>query len=169
METTTKIPAIELPETIGPHARVWIYQAERALSEAETDAINKLARTFTADWQAHGTNLIADHALLFGKFLALFVDETQHGASGCSIDASVRFVQAIEKEFNVSFMGRTQVAYLEGEELRTVEMNKLKELFNTGVVDMDTLVFNNLVASKSQMESSWILPISDSWHARLVS
>lgn len=168
METTTT-PQISLPDTIGPHARVWIYQSDRELTELESDELNAAARDFTTEWQAHGTNLIADHALYFNRFLALFVDESQHNASGCSIDASVRFIQSMEKKFGINLLGRTQVAYIENDQVKTMEMNELDSFSKSGKIDTQTLVFNNLVATKSQMETSWIGPLSESWHARIIS
>lgn len=165
----TKTSRITLPETVGPDARVWIYQASRQFTNAEADELRAAASQFTSDWQAHGTNLIAAYGLYFNRFLALFVDESRHGASGCSIDSSLRFVQALEKKFNMNLLGRTQVAYFDNGEVQTVEMNQMLELFNAGRLNVDTLVFNNLVGTKGEMETKWIGPISESWHARILA
>jgi len=35
-------------------------------------------------------------------------------------------------------------------------------------MDKDTLVFNNLVTTKGEMEKGWLVPISQSWQARLL-
>jgi len=158
----------ELPVELNPEARVWIYQANRELKSSEVDIMTSELNTFIRDWAAHGKNLQADFRIFFNRFICLFVDESAHGASGCSIDSSVHFIQNLERKYGIELMQRTDVAYLKSDEIRTAAMNDLSELAAKGQINSSTLVFNNLVKTKGEMEKSWIIPAGKSWHARML-
>ncbi|UPT69069.1 MAG: hypothetical protein M0D57_10815 [Sphingobacteriales bacterium JAD_PAG50586_3] len=74
--------------------RVWIYQADRLLTDSEQQMLAEASAQFVAQWSAHGTPLTAAAQVLNGYFLVLGVDEAQAQASGCSIDKSVNFVKS---------------------------------------------------------------------------
>lgn len=158
----------ELPAELSPESRVWIYQAERELVQSEVDKMTQELGSFVRDWAAHGKNLQADFRVFFNRFICLFVDETGHGASGCSIDSSVHFIQNLEGKYGVQLMKRTQIAYLSDDAVHTAEMNDFSDLGRTGQINDTTLVFNNLVKSLGEMEKEWIVPAGKSWHSRLL-
>jgi len=47
----------------------------------------------TISWTAHNNQLKAKGEIRYNRFLILIVDESQAGASGCSIDKSVPFYE----------------------------------------------------------------------------
>lgn len=167
---STKTLEIKIKERISPNAKVWIYQASKQFTESESAKIDAACNTFVEDWSAHGNNLIADYQLFFNRFICLFVDETGFTASGCSIDSSVHFIKSLEKEYNISLLNRTDVAYLsQNGEVKLIDMHGLKEAFDSGEISSETLVFNNLIRTREEMDKNWLIPISDSWQNRLLS
>ena len=149
----------------SPQSRVWVYQSDRAFSETETAAIGQKLELFVGEWAAHGRGLKAWGGVLYQHFIVLVVDERQHGASGCSIDSSVRVVKEIETEYGVSLFNRLLVAYKvdNSEEVRCVNRNALEELLAKGEVNEGTVTFNNLVQSKEEWERAWEIPLRESW------
>ena len=87
----------ELPKT----ARVWVYQADRNLTTPEVINLTEKIQNFIAQWQAHQQALKGSVKIAHQRFIVIAVDEAFHTPSGCSIDASVHFLQALEKEFQV--------------------------------------------------------------------
>ncbi len=168
METLNQFK-IELPAVIGDAARVWIYQSSRKFQKDELEMLHLACSKFTNDWQAHGTHLVATYAIYFDRFICFFVDESHHGASGCSIDGSVRFIQLLEKNYSIALMDRMQVAWLKNGEVVTAHLHELENLYKSGEISMNTSMFNNLVSTKGEMEKSWLLPLSESWHRQMVS
>ncbi len=161
------IPFEEMPA----HARVWIYQASRALSATEETYALQLGQTFSSKWAAHGNDLKSSVQLCYHQFLVIAVDEAHNQASGCSIDASVGLVRALEQKFNtpaapLSFLDRTQVAFLEQEKVFLEPAKSLKEKIKEGQIRPDTLTFNNLVSSKQQFDQEWVVPVETSWMSR---
>jgi hypothetical protein len=162
-----QVEALNIPDllpNLSDASRVWIYQAETKLSEGDLVLIKQACEKFIPAWKAHGTNLEADYRILFDRFICLFVDESGQNATGCSIDSSVRFIQELERALGKGLMQRTTVIYLNDDhQLKEVEMNEM-----SGVVNADTLVFNNLVSALGEMKTKWLTPAKDSWHFRML-
>ncbi|NDK54767.1 hypothetical protein [Pontibacter fetidus] len=156
------IPFDELPQ----QARVWIYQANRPLNEAEQAEIKPLLEQFATDWSSHGTNLQASAELLHDRFLVLANNENATAASGCSIDKSVNFVRELEQRFNISFFDRTQLAFLREGEVELVPMSELKNKVVAGDISKDTLYFDTLVTNYGELQAAWPRPAQQSWLSR---
>ncbi|MBC5994218.1 hypothetical protein [Pontibacter cellulosilyticus] len=156
------IPFDELP----PHARLWIYQANRPFTEAEQTEIKPLLQRFATEWSSHGKGLQASANLLNGRFLVLANNETATAASGCSIDASTRFVRELEERFGVSFFDRSQLAFLNNGEVETIAMSDLKSRVAAGDVNKDTLYFDTLVNNYGDLQQAWPKPAGSSWLSR---
>ena len=152
---------------ISEHSRIWIYQANRVLTARETALIQERLDTFTAQWLAHGHELLAKAEIRYNQFIILGVDEQQAGATGCSIDKSVKLMLDLEKEFNINLFDRFQLAYRDGAEIRTSNREEFQELLSSGKINGDTIVFNNLVSTKKALETNWEIPMKESWHANL--
>ncbi len=150
-------------------SRIWIYQSNREFSHGEEVRIADLARDFLESWTAHNQELKASFEIRHHIFLILMIDQNHALASGCSIDKSVHFIQQIEKEFSVSLMDRQIFAIKENERISLVGRKKFDAMINSGEINGNTLVFNNLVETKKELESQWIIPISKSWHGAMVS
>ena len=154
-------------EQMPDHSRIWIYQADRELAEDECNQISKLTANFLEEWTAHGSALRSSSRIFYNRFLVLTVDEDHAQASGCSIDTAFKFVRYLESEFNVVFMDRTNVAFLEKSEskelVKTAKLSNLKDLVSTKELKEDTLVFDNLVDHIGQFKRKWITPASNTW------
>lgn len=156
------IPFDQLP----PQARIWIYQASRPLTEAEQVEIKPLLERFATEWSSHGKGLQSSAALLHGRFLVLANNEDATAASGCSIDASVRFVRELEQRYGLSFMDRTQLAFLDGEKVELVPMPELKSKVAAGEITEDTLYFDTLITNYGELQQAWPRPAGNSWLSR---
>jgi hypothetical protein len=97
----------------------------------------------------------------------LIVDESQAGASGCSIDKSVNFMKQLEQHFSISLFDRFNLAYRNGEEVVSVPRQQFEELLKGGQINTDTIVFNNLVQNVAELQTKWEVPFKDSWHIQL--
>ncbi|MFP4089208.1 MAG: hypothetical protein ACLFUB_07520 [Cyclobacteriaceae bacterium] len=161
-------------EDMPPDARVWIYQASRALSQAEINYTHQLGQQFTSAWAAHAKPLRASVKVFHKRFLVIAVDESYNLASGCSIDASVALVKELEQKFSseaepFSFFDRSKVAFLHQDEIFVEPTARLKQQVAEGRITPETLTFNNLVSNKKQMEQEWLVPAGDTWLSRYFS
>lgn len=149
------------------NSRVWIYQSDRQLSDTETAQVQQHIDAFTKMWTAHNNQLKAKGDVRYNRFLVLIVDETQAGASGCSIDKSVHFMKQIEQAFGINLFDRFNLAYREGNEVLSLPRDAFEDKLRTGEINTQTTVFNNLVPTLKDLQTKWEVPFKDSWHMQL--
>ena len=153
-----------LPES----ARVWIYQANRSFTAAELKELGKELDAFIQDWTAHGSDLQAGYEIRYKRFIILALDQSQAAASGCSIDASVHFIQQLQKKYNVELLDKMNVSYKQGEFVAYKTLIDFKKMAKQKAVSMNTIVFNNLVTNKGEYLEHWEVPASESWNSRFM-
>lgn len=149
------------------NSRVWVYQADRKLSDSEVQQIKIDLDNFATSWTAHNNQLKAKAEIRYNRFLILIVDESQSGASGCSIDKSVHFIKHLEQQFNINLLDRFNLAYREGEEVRSAPRHDFEAMLKQGSINTNTIVFNNMVQNLSELQTKWEVPFKDSWHIQL--
>lgn len=154
---------------ISENSRVWIYQSDRPFTIEEEQAIQKILNDFTTEWQAHGHALAALAEIYHHQFIVLSVDEQIAGATGCSIDKSVHLMKELESKFNINLFDRFRMAYRTGEDIINCSREEFEERIRKGIVDGQTLVFNNLISRRKELETSWNIPLAESWHAKVFS
>jgi hypothetical protein len=155
------IPFNKMPD----HARVWVYQTDKNLSDAEVQYIQQTLDFQINNWAAHGAALVGAATVLHDRFVVVSVDESHNQASGCSIDASTNWLKNLGVEMNLNFFDRS-VAYIQGDEIKSVEMLKIKSLVAEGILTPDTLIFNNLVPNVGEFRKAWNVSAGDSWMKR---
>ncbi len=154
----------ELPN----NSRVWIYQSDREFTSKEIELITYNAQLFIEKWTRHGEDLKGSFTIKYNQFLVLAVDERFNNVSGCSIDASVHFVQELEKQLNVDMMNKMNISFKDGDHINIVKMSAFKEFAKQNKVTENTVVFNNMISTKNELETVWEVPASQSWHKRFL-
>ncbi|WP_339874157.1 ABC transporter ATPase [Olleya marilimosa] len=154
-----------LPET----SRVWIYQSNRSFSDTELEEIKSKLDIFIESWTAHGSDLKAGYDIRYKRFIILALDQEVNKATGCSIDASVTFIQQLEKLYNVDLLDKMNVSYKQGEFVAHKTLTDFRKMAKEKAVSKNTIVFNNLVTNIEELNESWEVPASESWHNRFLN
>ena len=152
-----------LPDNFAAESRVWVYQSNRMFTLSEALEIESLLHKFTSEWRSHGMDVNAYGNLFFGQFVVLMADETAAQVSGCSTDASVRFIKQLGEQFKVDFFNRTNLAFLVKDKIQLLPLSQLHYAMDNYFIGPQTLYFNNLVQTREQLENNWLIPIKDSW------
>lgn len=150
-------------------SRIWIYQANRKLREEEVGQIATKTKTFLEQWTAHGSDLEAGFEIRYNRFIVIGLNQENATTSGCSIDTSVNFIQSLEKEFNVDFLDKMNVTFYSGDYIAHKTLSEFRKMAKARSVSKNTVVFNNLVITKSDYLENWEVPAKDSWHNRFLS
>ncbi len=165
--TIDQIP-VEL-EMMSDSSRVWIFQSETKLSEKDVFIASEQIRSFLEQWTAHNRQLNAHGAVFYNRFIVIVLDEEQsNNASGCSIDSLTRYIQNVGDQLDTNVMDRQHFYFLKGTEVEGVNMNELPQHYKMGKVTEESLVFNNLIKTKGELFSKWLVPIKSSWQWRFV-
>ena len=150
-------------------SRVWIYQADRPFEEGDIMQVNEDIDRFCEQWTSHSKELRALGGVMHDLFVVLVVDETMTSTSGCSIDKSVAFVKSLEQKYHRQLLDRNKIAWLDdNEQLHTIPLMELKEAVATGKMNLQTPVFDNLVATRKEYISRWTVPLGGSWMKRFI-
>lgn len=153
------IPFDQLPA----HSRVWIYQAERALTEKEIEIVNQRLTRFCEGWNTHGNGMPTSFEIIDKQILVLAVDESGLGASGCSIDSSVKVLRELESLIGVNLtdQGKVSVRTSSGD-LKIFPALGLKSKVQTGELTQGQEVINPLIRTKADLQQLW-QPVRNSW------
>lgn len=154
-------------DKLADDARIWIYQSNRSLTKVEQSEIKEALQAFLQEWTAHGKDLNAGFELKYKRFIIIGLD-AQTQASGCSIDASVHFIQELEKKYDIDLLDRMNVSFKQGEFIAYKTLKDFKAMAKNKSVSKNTVVFNNLVATKAEYLDHWEVPASESWHSNFV-
>ncbi len=154
------IPFEQLPGT----SRIWIFQSDKKLDNKTIDLVLEKSNSFLESWTAHNNELHAGAAVMHNLFLILAVDENKNDASGCSIDKAFRFIQALEKELNLSLLNRMNVAVMNDGIISVLNVADLRGQIEKGEFS-EAKIFNNLIQHKADLENKWVIPVKNSWLA----
>ncbi|GAA4302046.1 ABC transporter ATPase [Aestuariibaculum suncheonense] len=154
--------------TLPEESRVWIYQANRSFTDQEITEIEEKLNVFIENWTAHGSDLNAGYLIKYKRFIVIGLNQNLNKATGCSIDASVRFIQQLEEDYKVDLMDKMNVSYKQGDFIAYKTLTDFKQMAKDKAVSKNTIVFNNLVANIADFNENWEVPASESWHSRFL-
>lgn len=155
-----------LREDFSPQSKVWVYQASRLLTLQEAFEAEDMINEFVAGWQSHGEQVKGQGLIIFGYFVVLIADDTQTHVGGCSTDSSVRFIKTLGEKLGINFFDRNQLAFVINDGIQLLPYQQLQYGIDHNFLSPDTLYFNNLVATKKDLEENWITPVKKSWLAQ---
>lgn len=154
--------------TLPEESRVWIYQANRSFNEEEIEKIQSKLDIFIENWTAHGSDLQSGYLIKYKRFIVIGLNQNLNKATGCSIDASVHFIQQLEKEYDVDLMDKMNVSYKQGDFIAYKTLLDFKKMAKEKAISKNTIVFNNLVTNIAEFNENWEVPASESWHSRFI-
>ena len=154
--------------TLPEESRVWIYQANRSFSDQELMEIKEKLDIFIDNWTAHGSDLQSGYTIKYKRFIVIALNQNLNSATGCSIDASVHFIQQLEKDYQVDLMDKMNVSYKQGEYVAYKSLLDFKKMAKDRAISKNTIVFNNLVTNIAEFKENWEVPANESWHSRFL-
>ena len=147
---------------IPEESRIWIYAAEYKLTNDQENYILNHISNHLQNWEAHKVPLTAGVTILENYFIVVALDDSQYGASGCSIDTLQKLIQNLEKYFSISLLNRLNVFCKIEDEILCIPSFKLES-----IAKANTLFYDLTIQKKSELHS-YLKPISEGWCAHLV-
>jgi hypothetical protein len=92
---------------------------------------------------------------LYNQLIVLSVDDSSLGASGCSIDSSVKFIKELGTELKVDFFNRMYVLISNGEETQRVHISDLSNYKNWNLL-------NPIVTTVQDVKDKGVILVSES-------
>ena len=155
--------------TLPDDARLWVFAAAAPLDAAAERELLEAVDRFLDRWAAHGHPLRSAREWREGRFLAVGVDQSTAGASGCSIDGLHRALQALEPRLGTSLLGGGRVFWRDaGGAIRAVDRARFAAAAAEGAVTAATPVFDTSVTTVGDWRTRLERPARESWHAALL-
>jgi len=155
---------------LPPTAKVFIFQADKFLTDSDKAIIEKEMNQFLPQWATHGSKLIAAFEIVNDLFIVVGADESKVETSGCSKDSLNHIIQKIGNTINIDFFNRLNTAYQTvNNDIKLIDLAEFKAKMKTDEIKLHTKVFNNLIETKADLESNWLVEVKNSWHKNLIA
>jgi hypothetical protein len=153
-------------ESLPDSSRLWIFAADRALTDSETDMLLREMQAFCNSCLAHQQQMTGSCKMIYNQFLLTAADEATF-PSGCSTDEMMRRVRMLGETYGVEFFGMPRVQYRDNGIVHSVNRVIFGEMVKKGDISANTTVFDNTLISLAEFRKGmWELPAINSWHAR---
>lgn len=153
------LPFDQMPE----YSRVWVYQADQKFSESDEKVLRARMMSFCEGWNTHGNLMSTSFNIVENQILILAVDESNLGASGCSIDSSVRTLRELENTLNINLTDQGKISLKRSTgEMKVISALGVKSRVNSGEIDLQTEVINPMIRVKADLQNLW-QPVRNSW------
>ena len=160
------MPRIDFAQ-LPADSRVWIFSADRVLSNDQQTQLLASVDGFLAQWGAHDMPLTAGREIRYDRFLFIAVDQQRVGPSGCSVDALVRQMKTLQQELGVELVDHAPVLFRRGDEIARVAREEFLALVANGEVSLDTTVFDNTLTRLGDVrDGRWETNAARTWHGR---
>ncbi len=154
-------------DSLPNDARIWVYAADRALTDAEVGRIEHDLQAFATDWTSHGAALRAAASVFDHRFAVIALDTQESSASGCSIDKSLRAVQQLEQGLQLSLTNRLFVWVIGPNGWEKWSVGSAKKAWENKLWPAETYVADTTVSTKGAwLDSRRALP-ENSWLAKV--
>ncbi len=143
-----------LPET----SKIYIYPASRKLYPKEVPVIISKVKIFLDKFLSN--DLFFE--MKYDRFLIIFVSDLTPLTSEQN-EELVSFIISLEKEFDIHLIDKMNVCFKQGQYVQLKEIPDFKKLIKNKGVSKKTIVFDNLINTKSEYDCCWETPAGSSW------
>ena len=145
-------------------ARVWVFAADRVLSASQEEMLLGEVDAFLREWKAHGEPLTCARDWRDGQFLAVGVDQSATGASGCSIDGLFRVFKALTPAIGTNLLAGGRVFWRDGAgDVQVTDRTGFKRMKSEGAVGAATPMFDTTVETAGGWRRRFEVAAGEGW------
>lgn len=158
------MPFPDLPDD----ARLWIFTADRSLSEADQTRLIEEVGRFVQQWSSHGRPVPGAVALHENRFV-LVGARLEGGVSGCGIDSLTHAVERAGDNVGIEWADGLQVVYRDAEgAIQVVPRPVFRQLARDGSITTATPVFDTTADTVGAVRTHGLeRPAGSTWHGRV--
>lgn len=156
-------------DALPDSSRVWIFGSDRALDEESAHVLLRRVDEYLSEWSAHGAPLTVGREWRDHRFLAVAVDQSSAGASGCSIDGLFRVLQRVQDDVRANLVGGGRIFYRDRQgAVQAAQRAEIERLAASGAISRDTVVFDTSLTDLGTYRACFERPARESWLRELV-
>ncbi|WOC40927.1 ABC transporter ATPase [Polaribacter sp. HL-MS24] len=149
-------------------SKVWVYPSDRKFYPNEIEEIEGKIKNFIENWKSDNENFKASYQFLYNRFIIFAVDVESYQLTNEDIDISVSFILELQETYHVSLLDKMNVCFKQGEFVQYKELKDFKKLLKNKALTGKSIIFDNLVSNKEDLDNHWELAIEDSWYNRFL-
>ena len=153
-----------LPE----NSKVWVYPSNRKFYPNEIEEIEVKIKAFIENWKSEDENFKASCQFLYQRFIVFIVDVDTVALTNEDIDTSVSFILSLQETYDVSLLDKMNVCFKQGEFVQYKELKDFKKLLKNKALTGKSIIFDNLISIKQDLDNHWEMPIEESWYNRFL-
>ncbi len=155
-------------DNIPNQGKVFVFPSSRKFYTHELTELNQYISSFLTESDLKNEGVTYAFDIRYQRFIIFAVDNTVQNLSTHFYNTLTQFIQNLEKKYNVVLLDKINVCYKQGEFVQYKELDEFKNLVKNRGVSKKTVVFNNLINTKEELEYDWEINITDSWLGRLL-
>lgn len=149
-------------------SKLWVFPSSRKFYEQEISGLKENIESFLNSWTGEDQLFNCAYELKYDRFIVISVDNTDINLSLKTHDALSIFIQELEKKFEVILLDKINVCYKQGEFVQYKDIVEFKKMMKEKGVSSKTIVFDNMITTKEELENNWEINIMDSWLGRFL-
>ena len=153
-----------LPE----NSKVWVYPSNRKFYPNEIEEIEVKIKAFIENWKSEDENFKPSYQFLYQRFIVFIVDVDTVALTNEDIDTSVSFILSLQETYDVSLLDKMNVCFKQGEFVQYKELKDFKKLLKNKALTGKSIIFDNLISIKQDLDNHWEMPIEESWYNRFL-
>lgn len=153
--------------SLSEEAKVWVYPSSRKFYPQEIDELKEKLQSFVEAWKQDDADFKASFELKYDRFIVFSAEEDAQ-LTNADIDQQVAFILQLQQEYEVELLDKMNVCFKQGEFIQYKDVKEFKTLLKKKSVSAKTVVFDNLVQTKGELENYWEVPITESWYNRFL-
>jgi hypothetical protein len=153
-----------LPE----NSKVWVYPSNRKFYSNEIEEIEAKIKVFVENWKSEDENFKVSYQFLYHRFIIFIVDVDTVALTNEDIDTSVSFILSLQETYDVALLDKMNVCFKQGEFVQYKELKDFKKLLKNKALTGKSIIFDNLISIKQDLDNHWEMPIEESWYNRFL-
>ena len=155
-------------QTLSNESKVWIYPSSRKFYKDEIEQLEEKIKQFVEGWRKEDDSFKCSYQFLYNRFIIIAAEDKNVSITSKDVDALVEFILELQSQYEIELLDRMNVCFKQGEYVQYKELKELKKLIKNKAISEKTIVFDNLIESKEELEDHWEVPITESWYNRFL-
>ncbi|GGK43355.1 MULTISPECIES: ABC transporter ATPase [Flavobacteriaceae] len=148
--------------------KLWVFPSSRKFYPQEIEGLKERIEEFLTNWTNEGQSLACSYQLKYDRFIIISVDNSEISLSLKAHDTLTAFILELEKLYDVVLLDKINVCYKQGEFVQYKDLKEFKKMMKSKGVSKKTIVFDNMIITKAELENDWEINIMDSWLGRFL-
>lgn len=152
-------------DQLNNKAKIFLYPSNKKFFPDLLLKIQNEVHLFVEQWSSKN-EIEVGFKIEYQRFIIIGINPGQTITTAI-IDELVSFIFKLQSEHETELLDKLNVCFKQGEFVQYKEVKEFKKLIKNKSVTKSTIVFNNLINTKSELESDWELPAEDTWYDRM--